>query len=168
MLAILLDTLAAYLLRKYFSTKLQYFFFGIIAGVINSAVSAFLMGALLNETPSAVVVSALSGAFLHPILIFIFLYIDLRFISKKLKRNAAIAAANAEDEYWDANEGRIIDEVLKSHQSIDLSVAERNEILEDNLARLPTEEIIEKIKRKHFAEDAIPSVLRVLSSRKKA
>ena len=30
------------------------------------------------------------------------------------------------------------------------------------------QEIIEKIKRKHFAEDAIPSVLRVLSSRKKA
>ena len=164
MIAIVLDILAAYLLRRYFSTKFQYFFMGVIAGVINATIGAFLVGIWLDEPPGTVLMGALSGALYHTLFIFLFLFCDLRFIAKKSKREAL----KAEDKYWDANGERIITDVLKNHQGIDLSVASRNEILEENLTRLSTEEIIERIQKKHFSDDAIPSALRVLNSRKKS
>jgi hypothetical protein len=165
MLAILLDALAAYLLRKYFSTKIQFFFAGLVAGILISMASAFLMGMWLNEPPAAVILGALTGAFLHPLLIYIFLYLDLRFISKKLKKAAVIAEEAAKDAEWDANEARVISELLENYRHIDLNSATQNPMLEDNLRRLPIEEVVEKLRKKYFDEESIPSVLRVLRNR---
>jgi hypothetical protein len=161
MLAILLDALAAYLLKKYFSTKIQYFFAGLVAGILISATSAVLMGMWLNEPPAAVMLGALTGAFLHPLFIYIFLYFDLRFNSKKLKKAAVIA----EEAYWDANEARVISELLENYRHIDLNSDPQNSMLEDNLRRLPIEEVVEKFRKKYFDEESIPSVLRVLRNR---
>ena len=167
MLGILLDFLAAYLLRKYFSTKLQYFFGGLIAGIVNSTVSSFLIGMWLNVPPVYVVFNAGSGALGHTLCIFFFLYIYARSSARKSEKAAAAVEAVAQDAHWDANEARIISEILQRHQHIDLSSVPHNNFLEDNLLRLSNEEIIEKLREGYFDEYAIPSALRVLRNRSK-
>ena len=94
MLGILLDFLAAYLLRKYFSTKLQYFFGGLIAGIVNSTVSPFLIGIWWNVPPVYVVFNAGSGALGHLLCIFFFLYIYARSSAKKSEKAAAAVDAD--------------------------------------------------------------------------
>ena len=94
MLGILLDFLAAYLLRKYFSTKLQYFFGGLIAGIVNSTVSPFFIGIWWTVPPVYVVFNAGSGALGHILCIFFFLYIYARSSAKKSEKAAAAVDAD--------------------------------------------------------------------------
>lgn len=163
MIAIALDFLAAYALKKYFSTKRQYFLMGLIAGVTNAMAGAFLVGMWLDEPPGVIVTRALSGVLPHTIFIFICLFFALRLDANKANKRALAD----EEKNWDEDEQRVITDVLKNNQDVDLSIASRNEALEENLARLSTEEIIERIQSKNFAVASIPSALRVLRSRKK-
>lgn len=163
MIAIILDFLAAYVLKRYFSTKLQYFFMGLIAGVITATAGAFLVGMWLDEPPGVIATRALSGVVPHTLFIFICLFFGLRLDAKKVNKQAL----KDEEKYWDENEQRVITDVLKNNQGVDLSAAPHNEALEENLARLSTEEIVERLQNKNFADVSVPSVLRVLSSRKK-
>lgn len=163
MIAIVLDFLAAYVLKRYFSTKLQYFFMGLIAGVINATAGAFLVGIWLDEPPGVIATRALSGVVPHTLFIFICLFFALRLDVQKAKKQAL----KNEEEYRDESEQRVITDVLKNNQGVDLSAAPRDEALEENLARLSTEEIIGRMQNKNFADASIPSVLRVLDSRKK-
>lgn len=165
MLAIILDWFAAIYLRKHFSTKLQYFFMGVLVGAINSAISAYIVGTLLNDKPGQIVISGLTGAIYHPLLIFFFIFLQLRKASKKAQKEAAVSANVAANSYWDANESLIIKGILKENEHIDLDTAERNLSLEENLSNIPTEDIIKNIQKNYYSEEAIPSVLRSLKSR---
>ncbi len=168
MIAILLDLFAVYLMRRYFSSKIMYLLLGLVAGLLSSAVGSFVVGLWLDETPGIILVKAISGAGPHTLLIYIFIFLDSWDSKRRAQKKAAIESLNAQDKYWEANEKIIITRVLESYQSIELSAITRNEILEENLTRLSTDEIVERLNKKHFSDDAIPHALRVLSNRLKS
>ena len=58
----------------------------------------------------------------------------------------------------------MITNVLENFRGVDLTVA-RNRNLEENLNKISTEEIVERLNKKNFSDDAIPSALRVLKNR---
>lgn len=168
MIAILLDLFAVYFMRRYFSSKIMYLLFGLVAGFLSSSVGSLLVGLWFDEALGIILIRAISGVVPHTLFIYICLFLDLWNSKKERQKKAAIESLNAEDKYWEANEKIIIANILGKYQSIDLSAVLRNEILEENLTSLSTEEIIERLNKEHFSDDSIPSALRVLNTRLKS
>ena len=166
MIAILLDFLAAALIRRRFSSKLMYLLVGFVAGILSSSIGAFLVGFWLDERPGQILLRAISGAIPHTVLIYILLILDSWDFKRLARKKAAIELANANDKYWEENEQSVIINTLETYRDIDLTVVP-NQILEENLTKLSTEEIIERLSKKNFSDDAIPSALRVLKNRMK-
>lgn len=143
----------------------MYLLFGLVAGFLSSSVGSLLVGLWFDEALGIILIRAISGVVPHTLFIYICLFLDLWNSKKERQKKAAIESLNAEDKYWDANEKIIIANILGKYQSIDLSAVLRNEILEENLTSLSTEEIIERLNKKIFSDDSIPSALRVLKNR---
>jgi hypothetical protein len=167
LVSIVIDTLAAYLLRRFFSSTLLHLLLGGVAGAISAIVGSLVAGIGLDESLGVVVLRALSGP-PHILFIYIFVFSGVWFDKRRARKKATLEAMKAEDRYWEEHEVDIINEILNEHKSMDLSVPAKNEVLEENLGRLSTEDIVERIQKKHFSEDAIPSALRVLKNRLKA
>jgi hypothetical protein len=166
MIAILLDLLAAALIRRRFSSKLMYLLVGFVAGILSSSIGSFLVGFWLDERLGQILLRAISGAIPHAVLIYIFLILDSWDFKRLARKKSAIELANANDKYWEENEQSVIINTLETYRDIDLTVV-RNQILEENLTKLSTEEIVERLHKKNFSDDAIPSALRVLRNRLK-
>ena len=166
MIAIFLDLLAAYLIRRRFSSKVMYLLMGFLAGILSSTVGSFLVGYWLDERPGQILIRAISGVIPHSLFIYILLFLDSWSSKRLTKKNAAIDLSNARDRYWEKNEQIVIAKVLKNYRSVDLTVT-RNLILEENLTKISTEEIVERLSKNSFSDDAIPSALRVLENRLK-
>lgn len=166
MIAILLDLLAVYLIRRRFSSKVMYLLMGFIAGIFSSTVGSFLVGYWFDERPGQILIGAIAGVIPHSLFIYISLFLDSWDAKRRAKKKAAIELSNASDRYWEENEQLVITNVLENFRGVDLTVA-RNRTLEENLTKISTEEIVEKLNKKNFSDDAIPSVLRVLKNRLK-
>ena len=161
MIALLLDTVAGYLLARFFSSKLLIMLMSLLAGAMTAFIGSYLVGLSLGDRPGVIVLDAVAVAPLHSIFIFLVALVNLWFGTRRLR----IKAPKAEDEYLDANELDSIMAALGKYKALDLTTAPSDEKLERNLAQLSTDELIEKLEMKYFAEEALPSALRVLKSR---
>ena len=163
-IALLLDAVAGYLLARFFSSKLLIMLMSLLAGPMTSFIGSYLVGLSLGDRPGVIVLDAVVAAPLHSILIFL----EALGILWDRKRRLRIKALKAEDEYLDANELNSIMTALGKYKDLDLTTAPSDENLERNLAQLSTDELIEKLEMNYFAEEALPSALRVLENRKQA
>ena len=125
------------------------------------------MGFWFDEKPGQILMSAISGVVPHTLFVYISLLLDSWNSNRSAKKNEAIELSNAGDRFWEENEQLVITAILKNYQRVDLNASARNKMFEENLARLSTEEIVDRLNRNNFSEDSIPSALRVLSNRLK-
>jgi hypothetical protein len=164
MISILLDLLAAYFIRRKFTSKVMYLLLGFFAGILSSTIGSFLVGFWVDESPGQILLRAISGVIPHTLFIYISLLVGSWESKRREKKKAAIELSNASDKYWEENEQVVITNILENYRTIDLAIA-RNQMLEENLTKLSTEEIVDRLNKKNFSDDAIPSALRVLRNR---
>ena len=129
---------------------------------MTSFVGSYLVGLYLGDRAGVIVLNAVETAPLHSV----FIFLEALCILWDRKRRLRIKALKVEDEYLDANELNSIMAALGKYKALDLTTAPSDENLERNLAQLSTDELIEKLEMKYFAEEALPSALRVLDNRK--
>lgn len=161
MIAIALDTLIAYLLsRKKLGTFL-YLICGLIGAIFVSAITPAISSSNIDEKPGVYLIEVISGTLLNSIAIYLLFY----FFKRRQKIKKAAEHAHAEDQYWEKNEHELILKTLEKYKDRDIKPQPGNTELELNLSQMSTEEIIKRLETNNFADESIPSALKVLSSR---
>jgi hypothetical protein len=165
MIAIALDTLVAYLLSRKKLKTFQYLIYGFIAAFFISAITSGISSSILDEKPGVYFLKVINGIIFNSF----FIYIEHYFIKSDLIRKIGIKKAveklHAEDQYWEQNEHKLILQALEKYKITGTKFDLVNPELEFNISRMSTEEIIKRLDTENFAEESIPSALKVLNSR---
>jgi uncharacterized membrane protein YeaQ/YmgE (transglycosylase-associated protein family) len=161
MIAITLDTLVAYLLsRKKLGTSL-YLIYGLIGAIFVSAITSAIGSSNIDEKPGVYLIEVINGTLLNSITICLLFY----FFKRRQKIKKAAEQLHTQDRYWEQNEHELILKTLEKYTDIDFKSQSGNTELEFNLSQMSTEEIIKRLDTNYFADESIPSALKVLSSR---
>jgi hypothetical protein len=165
MLAIALDTLVAYLLSRRKLKTFQYLIYGFIAAFFISAITSGISSSILDEKPGIYFLKVLSGTVFNAFIIYIEHYFIKSDLIRKIGIKKAVEKLHAEDQYWEKNERELILKAIEKYKLSGSNIDLENSELEFNISRMSTEEIIKRLDTENFAEESIPSALKVLNSR---
>jgi len=158
---ILFDVMASVLIQKYFRSKIAYFVCGIVGGICSSILTVLIGLIFSSEKPVYIIFNGFKFSLAHVILIYLFIFMDLRRRSKKI---ALIETKNI-DEKWNISEKQLIKAALFKYSHINHTIINLDSEEGQNISRLTSEEILEKLSKKYFSEEATPFALAVLQTR---
>lgn len=158
MLAILLDSVLAYLIYKRGINNLQSTIAAFLGGTMIAAITTIGVEVFVERKPAESIVQFLVGCLLHPIFILLLLY----FFRRKQRARQAIQEEQRQDE---TDYSRAIQALLDTHKHyLDREVVIDPDF-QDRLERESTDVLIDKVRNEYFRDEALPAVLQILKSR---
>jgi hypothetical protein len=163
MISLILAVAFAYFLEKKYQKLWEILLYGLLAGLAVPISSSLLLLAFASQDISIALITfnVLSGVIPYTLLIYFFIW-----LSRRVKRKAvAVKSDEMAGKYWEQNEKEAILRTLEKHDISEVEAKPHNSSLEENIDKLSTEELVEKLNQNYFTYESVPSVLRVLKRR---